>query len=118
MNNTARNLEVYLDQPQQDLRKNNNPAKKIAFSAKEKILVGILAVVTLFMMLFLISEKVSITVSQQRLQKVNTSVELITSKNVDLRQEIGELTSSARLTEYAHKHGMTLSDKNVRNVSK
>ncbi|GKQ42853.1 cell division protein FtsL [Companilactobacillus sp. RD055328] len=124
MNNTARDFELY-EQPQtiQQPKRQQEPekqsrVKRVPISRVEGLLLASLGLVTMALMIALVSVKVSITVSQQQLQKVNTSVDTITSKNVDLRQEVGELTSSQRLTEYAQAHGMTLSDNNVRNVTK
>ena len=40
------------------------------------------------------------------------------ARNSDLKQEIGELTSSDRLDAFAQKNGLTLNENNIRNVSK
>lgn len=122
MNNTARDFELY-EQPQIIEQPNQEPTrraqtKKVPLSRREGLLLAVLGVVTMVMMIALVSVKVSITVSQQQLQKVNASVDNVTSRNVDLRQEVGELTSSQRLTAYAQDHGMKMSDNNVRNVTK
>lgn len=125
MENTARNYESYL--PKRTPAQENDglghksvavSSKKVAISKQEARLLAALGAIMMVLMISLVSIKVSITISQQQLQKVNNSIDNVTSKNVDLRQEIGELTSAQRLAKYAKKHDMTLSDKNVRNVSK
>lgn len=125
MENTARNYESYLPKRTQT-KKQVEPeiesvaanSNKVAISKQEARLLAAFGAILMILMVSLVSIKVSITVSQQQLQKVNNSIDAVSSKNVDLRQEIGELTSAQRLTKYAKNHNMTLSDKNVRNVSK
>ncbi|MGR3741972.1 cell division protein FtsL [Companilactobacillus sp. DQM5] len=121
-NNTARNLETYVQpeieqQPKQRTTRRTR-TKSVPISKTEGFLLAGLGIVTMVLMIALVSVKVSATVSQQQLQKINSAVDSTTSKNVDLRQEVGELSSSQRLTEYAQSHNMNLSNDNVRNVSK
>lgn len=124
MDNTARNYESYAqpqikENPQQEpSRKSRVHTKSVPVSKLESVLLMLLGLITMVLMVALVSVKVSTTVSQQQLQKINNSVDSTISKNVDLRQEVGELTSSQRLTEYAQTHNMTLNNDNVRNVSK
>lgn len=125
MENTARNYESYLPkrtqtqkQVEPELENIATNSSRVAVSKQEARLLAAFGAILMILMVSLVSIKVSITVSQQQLQKVNNSIDAVSSKNVDLRQEVGELTSAQRLTKYAKKHNMTLSDKNVRNVSK
>lgn len=118
MENTARKYQNYEEVPNNVQTEVRRQSKKVPYSTKEALLVAASGALIMILMVTLVSIKVGITASQQRLQQVSDKTEKITNKNVVLRQEIGELTSSQRLTEYAKNHDMVLSDKNVRNVSK
>lgn len=123
-NNTARNYETYTyEQPLRQPETRRETVKKVQtksvpVSKLEGLLFAALGVVTMVLMIALVSVKVSTTITSQQLQKASNSLDSVTSKNVDLRQEVGELTSSQRLTQYAQQHNMNVSNANVRNVSK
>mgnify|MGYP001101483874 CR=1 FL=1 len=74
------------------------------------------SIVTLAMMIFLVSSSISATSAQHELTANQQSVTRQENKITDLRQEIGELTSSSRLNKVAREKGLTLIEKNIRTI--
>lgn len=79
------------------------------FRKKTLLILG--TVITLGMMTFLVSSSISATSAQHELTNVQQSVTKEQNKVTDLRQEIGELTSSARMNKIARDKGLTLIEK-------
>lgn len=90
--------------------------RKVPYSILEKTLLFLGSVITLGMMIFLVSSSISATSAQHELTETQQSVAKEQSKVTDLRQEIGELTSTTRLNKIAREKGLTLINKNIRTI--
>ncbi|WP_125762663.1 cell division protein FtsL [Companilactobacillus hulinensis] len=119
---TARNLTNYeaVEQPQFNPVEAPKTATKhkVALSKLEATLIVGLGLLTLALMVSLVSVKVSMTSAQNNLDQITTEITKVNTNNVNLRQEISEMTSFDRLSAFAKKHDLKMSNKNVRNVSK
>ena len=122
MDNTARKIESYQQTQYKDQTndaievKQNVETSKVPLSVFEKSLMVGIGIIAMVMMTILVSSKVQMTSSQAQLQNVSQSVSKVSENNNDLKQEVGELSNSKRLLNYAGKHGMKMNDNNVRNV--
>lgn len=92
-----------------------NP-KSVPWSKFEKALMIIGSAITLGLMTMLVSASVSSTHAQHTLAQQETTVTTKQNHITDLRQEIGELTSSSRMNEIAKQQGLRLIESNIRNV--
>ncbi|APX73055.1 cell division protein FtsL [Companilactobacillus allii] len=119
---TARNLTDYeaVEQPKFNPAKDPQPARKhkVALSKLEATLIVGLGFLTLALMVSLVSIKVSMTSAQNSLDNITTEITKVNTNNINLRQEISEMTSYDRLSTFAKEHNLKMSNKNVRNVSK
>ncbi|PMD67735.1 cell division protein FtsL [Companilactobacillus nuruki] len=116
--NTARNLQDYQEaQPEQKVQVAPKTSS-VALSKFETFSIVGLALLTLALMVTLVSIKVSMTSSQNKLDSLTTQISKTNTSNVNLRQEISELTSFDRFSSFAKKHNLKMSDNNVRNISK
>lgn len=86
------------------------------YSGIEKALMIIGSVITLGMMISLVSSSISATSAQHELTRTQQTVAKEQNKITDLRQEIGELTSTSRLNKIAREKGLTLINKNIRTI--
>ena len=91
---------------------------KVALSKFEKLMIGAVTCVAVAMMMVLVHTSVNVSSSQRQLQDIQANITKIQTANVDLQQEVSELTSSDRLTTFAKQNGLTFIDGNVRNVTK
>jgi len=116
---TARNLQDYQEAaPAQPAVQASPKSRSVALSKFETCSIVGLALLTLALMVTLVSIKVSMTSSQNQLDSLTTQITKTNTSNVNLRQEISELTSFDRLSSFAKKHDLKMSDNNVRNISK
>ncbi|GAA2871031.1 cell division protein FtsL [Lactobacillus intestinalis] len=90
--------------------------RQVRWTGLEKTLLILGSIVTLTMMIFLVSSSISATSAQHELTANQQSVTRQENKITDLRQEIGELTSSSRLNKVAREKGLTLIEKNIRTI--
>ncbi|QNQ80612.1 cell division protein FtsL [Lactobacillus sp. PV034] len=104
-------------------REAGQPQKKIILNPKnvplnrlEKTLIVLGSLITLVMMTLLVSASISSTNAQHKLTDSEQSVLATQNRNTDLRQEIGELTSSSRMNKIAKQEGLRLIESNIRNV--
>ncbi|WP_125707965.1 cell division protein FtsL [Companilactobacillus zhongbaensis] len=122
LESTARNLQSYEtaeSNPQTQVQTQTNTAThKVAISKTESFLLVALGVLTVVLMTALVTTKVSQTVAQNNLTDVTTKISKTNTNNVNLQQEVSELTSYDRLSSFAKKHDLKMSNKNVRNVTK
>lgn len=88
----------------------------VAWTTFEKSLLIIGAMITIGLMTLLVSSSISATSAQHELTSVQRSVAKGQSQVGDLHQELGELTSSARMNKIARSKGLTLIEKNIRTV--
>ncbi|MFD1465246.1 cell division protein FtsL [Lapidilactobacillus mulanensis] len=91
--------------------------EKVALSKFEKLMFGVVACATVALMMMLVHTTINVSSSQRQLQDVQSKITKVETTNVDLQQEVGELTSSDRLATYAKENGLTFNDANVRNVT-
>lgn len=89
---------------------------KVPYNFLEKTLLIVGSMITLWMMIFLVSSSISATSAQHELTKTQQSVAKEQNRITDLRQEIGELTSTTRLNKIAREKGLTLINKNIRTI--
>ncbi|MDF7668442.1 MULTISPECIES: cell division protein FtsL [unclassified Lactobacillus] len=90
--------------------------RRVTWSAFEKSLLVLGTLITLGLMTLLVSSSISATSAQHELTNVQQSVAKKQSQVSDLHQEIGELTSSARMNKIARSKGLTLIEKNIRTI--
>jgi cell division protein FtsL len=90
--------------------------RKVPYNWVEKTLLIVGSVITLGMMIFLVSSSISATSAQHELTNTQQSVAKEQNRIIDLRQEIGELTSTTRLNKIAREKGLTLINKNIRTI--
>lgn len=117
---SARSLNL---EPKKRIDNNTSTPKKIVLDPKhvpytrfEKIIVSIGASITLVLIMFMVSVSVSQTSAQHQLANTQQEVAKEQNQNTNLRQEIGQLTSSARMTRIAKQQGLTLQDNNIRTI--
>lgn len=91
---------------------------KVGISTFEKVLFAVGALVCVAMMIFVVSAKIALTNAQHELQQVDDRISTVHSQNTNYKQQIGELQSSNRLEKIAKDSGMSLSNANIRNVTK
>lgn len=120
--NTVRKIavepQITVDTPAQTAPVAAPTPSKVPFSGLERFGLCCVAVVTLVLMVLLVQTNVGVASAQRQLQNVQSHITQVQSSNVDLRQEVSELSSSDRLSAYAQKNGLAFDDANVRNVSK
>lgn len=121
-NNLARNLteqpQPYVSSPDQAKVKRVSIAKALKLSSFEKLLIVCGSAVLTVLMLVVVSSKIALSNSQHELQHLDNQVVTVRTSNTNLKQQIGELQNSTRLDKIAHKSGMSLSNANIRNVTK
>ncbi len=123
-NNLARNLtqeepETYVSTPERvKPTPGVQPKQHLKLSAFEKTLIVCGSVILTVLMLMVVSSKIALSNSQHQLQHLDTRITAIHNNNINLQQQIGELQSSSRLQKIAKENGMTLSNGNIRNVTK
>ncbi len=118
---TARNLNDYqvTEQPEPEKVVQAAPqTHSVSLSKFETVSIVGLALLTLALMVVLVSTKVSMTSSQNKLDSLTTQISKTNTSNINLRQEISELTSFDRFSSFAKEHNLKMSDNNVRNISK
>ncbi|GEO47641.1 cell division protein FtsL [Companilactobacillus kimchii] len=116
---TARNLQDYQVAPQPEKVVQAAPkVHSVKLSKFETVSIVGLSLLTLALMVALVSIKVSMTSSQNELDSLTNQISKTNTSNVNLRQEISELSSFDRFSSFAKKHNLKMSDNNVRNISK
>lgn len=116
---SARNIlygESELNSQQRETQVLVTDPRQVPWSKLEKFLVAAGVLVVLALMAVVTTVSVSSTSAQHTLANVQQSLAQNQNKTTDLRQEIGELTSSSRLNEIAQKQGLTLRDGNIKTV--
>lgn len=98
-------------QPRIILDPNSVPVNKF-----EKFLIFVGSLAVLVLMVLTVSASVSQTQSQQQLGRIENKISAKQSANTDLKQEIGELTSTKRLNKVANQKGLRIIESNLRNV--
>lgn len=120
--NTARQLVapelIPNQQPAIHTAPDVQPNQKVALSAMEKMTLAIIGIAFFGMLVGLLTTKIAVVNAQRDLQTTTQTMTQVHARNSDLKQEIGELTSSDRLDAFAQKNGLTLNENNIRNVSK
>ncbi len=91
---------------------------KVTWSPFERSLVLVGSIVTLFLVITLLSTKVTMNSRQHHLQDLQNQITRVKNSNTSAHQEIAELTSQTNLKAAAHKYGLTDKISNVRNIDK
>lgn len=115
---SARNYEVESEREvefTQERQRVYNP-RYVRWTFFERMLVVLGSVVSIGMIVFLISSSVTAASTQQQLSDIQQSISKNQNEVTDLRQQIGELTSTTRLNKIAREKGLTLIDKNIRTI--
>lgn len=86
--------------------------------ARELAMGAVCAIIVVICLIGVVASSVSVSKANRNLAVVQTKVENVNNKNSNLKQEINELTSHNRLQKIANKYGLSLSNQNIRNVSK
>lgn len=92
-----------------------NPGR-VRWTKLEKLLVIAGALITFCLMALLVATSTSATSAQEKLASEERIVSSKQNSNADLKQEIGELSSSSNLNKVAKKQGLTLIESNIRNI--
>lgn len=122
----ASNVARKLNQPTPQLTpRPNQPTpqvkshqQRLPFSAFEKTLMIVGALVVFSMMIMVVTTQLSVVNQQHRLQNLQTQVANVKQQNVSDQQEVTTLTSQSRLDQIAQKYGLTDANSSVRNVNK
>lgn len=121
-NNLARNLteepQPSVSEPEKVQIKRVSIGKTLKLSSFEKLLIVCGSAMLTVLMLVVVSSKIALSNSQHELQHLDNQIVNVRNNNTNLKQQIGELQSSTRLDKIAHKSGMSLSNANIRNVTK
>lgn len=121
-NNLARNLteepQPSVSEPEKVQIKRVSIGKALKLSSFEKLLIVCGSAMLTVLMLVVVSSKIALSNSQHELQHLDNQIVNVRNNNTNLKQQIGGLQSSTRLDKIAHKSGMSLSNANIRNVTK
>lgn len=98
--------------------KQQRQIKQSAYLKIEKIMLVLIATWISVLACFVIASAINLNSAQVGLQKVNSQIASVQSKNSNTKQEVGELTSRTRLDAFAKKVGLSMNEQNTRNVSK
>lgn len=118
VSNTARELSNEQEAPQPAKQARPVNVTKVAWSPFERSLMVFGSIVTLFLVITLLSTKVTMNSRQHRLQDLQSQITRVKSSNTSTHQEIAELTSQSNLKAAARKYGLSDKISNVRNVNK
>ncbi|CAI2615948.1 Cell division protein FtsL [Apilactobacillus kunkeei] len=103
-------------------QKQQNPEVKsnvrLGLSKFEKTVVILGCSLVFFLMIGLVGEKISLGNHSAELQATTNLLGKVRDDNSTLKQEVSELQSGNRLQKIAKQADLSLSNKNVRNVSK
>lgn len=94
-----------------------NISYKLSVSRLEKTILTVGSVIVFLMMLGLVYEKISLSNNAANLQETTNSLVKVQDSNGNLKQEVSELQSGNRLQKIAKDANLSLTNKNVRNVS-
>lgn len=92
--------------------------KRLALNGVERVIIGIIGAVVVALMVLVVQTTASVAKNQRELQNIQAQTSKAKATNIDLKQEISELSSSDRLTTFAKKNGLSFNDANVRNITK
>lgn len=89
---------------------------KVPFSRSEIFILIAGSIVTIAMAAMLVFTSVAATSAQHQLANIQTELTSSQTDFSNLRQEIGELTSSSRMNKIAKQEGLSLIESNIRTV--
>lgn len=116
--NTAQKLTNERSESEQPRHQPQVANQQVPWSLFERLLVSVCSIVTLFLVITLLSTKVSINNQQHHLQDIQTKISKLSNANTSSQQEIAELTSQEHLKAAAQKYGLSDKNSNVRNINK
>ncbi|KRN03587.1 hypothetical protein [Holzapfeliella floricola] len=96
----------------------SNKKDVVKHTASEKIMLLGLGATGFVAMIALVFTSVLSTQSQQNLQSINASITQTQNKNIDLQQDIGELTNNQKLADITQQNHLQLIEGNIRNIQK
>lgn len=122
-NNLARSFaqaepKKVVSTPDQVVTKKVRVSQRLNLSVLEKLLIVCGSALLTVLMLVVVSSKIALSNSQHQLQHLDSQTVNVRNDNTNLKQQIGELQSSSRLDKIAKQSGMSLSNHNIRNVTK
>lgn len=118
VSNTARELSNEQTATRQAQKPQTVSVPKVAWSPFERLLILVGSIATLFLVITLLSTKVTMNNRQHHLQDLQNQITRVKNSNTSARQEIAELTSQTNLKAAAHKYGLTDKISNVRNIDR
>lgn len=89
---------------------------KVPFSRSEIFILIAGSIVTIAMAAMLVFTSVAANSAQHQLANIQTELTSSQTDSSNLRQEIGELTSSSRMNKIAKQEGLSLIESNIRTV--
>lgn len=116
--NTAQKLTNERSKSEQPHHRSKVASQRVSWSPFERLLISVCSIVTLFLVITLLSAKVSINNQQHHLQDLQTKISKLNNANTSSQQEIAELTSQEHLKAAAQKYGLSDKNSNVRNINK
>ncbi|MGX4644927.1 cell division protein FtsL [Holzapfeliella sp. JNUCC 80] len=102
----------------QSQQNQTNKKQSVKHTASEKMMLLGLGITGFVAMIALVFTSVLSTQAQQHLQSVNSSITQAQNKNIDLQQDIGELTNNQKLASVAQQNQLQLIEGNIRNIQK
>lgn len=118
---SARSITYKENVSKNNLHLVNTPPKKMAkakFNKQEIQFFVVSTALIIFCLIGVVWSSSLVSNANKDLGVAQTKVDNINSKNSNLKQEINELSSHNRLQVIANKYGLSLSNQNIRNVSK
>lgn len=112
---TARQLNTYAGS--QHIHKSTTKEKSPYLKKELKIFIATLTWMVV-LGIIVIGTTIKLSVAQQSYQQTVNELSVMVTNNNNAKQEISELGSQDRLSEIAKKAGLTLNEKNMRNILK
>ncbi|MFD1483718.1 cell division protein FtsL [Lacticaseibacillus baoqingensis] len=126
LDNTARQLQDPMPAAPQSApelqKKPQAPAKPAvnpkAFSPFERVLSAVCGIAAVGVCLLYLSGQTQLANTNRTYQDVQAQIATQNQSVTDLKQTIGELSNSNRLSNYAKAHGLTVIEGNIKRVTK
>lgn len=116
MSNLAHQLEKVQQQQSPVQKKAKMHVKKRRFTAGEKLLIFLFCAIFLATTIKIVTYQAAIYEVNKDIQHLELSIEEITKENVDLANQVSELSTYERIWEKALELGLLLNENNVKVV--
>ena len=123
---TARQLDPVVVEPLQQPQTTPKQAPQVQaapspskrFSPFERVLSGICGLAACALCLLFLNARTQLDANTRTYQDVQTKIATQNQSVTDLKQSVGELSNSSRLSSYAKAHGLTVIEANIKRVNK